>query len=192
MPVRSLYKDVLTTGDVARICRVSPVTVNRWIDKGELVGWKMPMSNVRRVNRADLIAFMKSNKINGVDALAGKWKRVVIVTQRDMSTLVSAFEDDGWRVSVTGTAYGAGYWVGRDDPQAVMVHSDLGRHIANEIREGFRPGPTILMAHQHVSIGGWDEKAIIDLTTIKPSMIVIVVSHLAEIPVSYESDSVIR
>ena len=37
-------KDVLTTGDVARICNVASRTVSKWFDSGQLRGYRIPGS----------------------------------------------------------------------------------------------------------------------------------------------------
>ena len=34
-------KDVLTTGEVAEICKVAPRTVSKWFDSGELEGYRI-------------------------------------------------------------------------------------------------------------------------------------------------------
>lgn len=51
-------KDVFTTGQVAKICKVSPRTVNKWFDSGRLRGYRDTGSSIRRVPRANLIAFL--------------------------------------------------------------------------------------------------------------------------------------
>ncbi len=50
---------VFTTGDVAKICSVTVVTVNKWFDSGKLTGYKMPGSRSRRIPRDELIEFMQ-------------------------------------------------------------------------------------------------------------------------------------
>jgi hypothetical protein len=35
-------KNVLTTGDVAKICNVAPRTVSKWFDSGQLKGYRIP------------------------------------------------------------------------------------------------------------------------------------------------------
>ncbi|HHT9125223.1 MAG TPA: response regulator [Candidatus Brocadiia bacterium] len=53
-----MNNDVLTSGEVARICNVSSPTVIKWIDSGMLKGFRIPGSKARRVARKDLLAFM--------------------------------------------------------------------------------------------------------------------------------------
>ena len=56
-------KNVLSTGEVARICHVSPRTVQKWFDKKLLNGYLIPGSKDRRIPRNELIRFMRENNI---------------------------------------------------------------------------------------------------------------------------------
>ena len=61
--MKKLSKDVLTTGEVAKICNVSLRTVIKWFDKGFLNGYVIPGTKDRRIPRSELIDFMKANKM---------------------------------------------------------------------------------------------------------------------------------
>jgi excisionase family DNA binding protein len=54
-------KRVFTTGQVAKICRVSPRTVSKWFDSGRLQGYRIPGSQDRRIPRESVIQFLKEN-----------------------------------------------------------------------------------------------------------------------------------
>lgn len=54
-------KDVLTTGDVARVCRCAPRTVAKWHDRGLLAGYRLPGTSDRRFPREAVIAFLKEH-----------------------------------------------------------------------------------------------------------------------------------
>ncbi|MFM2164090.1 MAG: Polar-differentiation response regulator DivK, partial [Planctomycetota bacterium] len=56
-------KDVLTTGEVARICNVASRTVSKWFDSGQLAGYRIPGSKDRRIPVSNLMAFMKKHNI---------------------------------------------------------------------------------------------------------------------------------
>ncbi len=56
-------KNVLTTGDVAKICNVAHRTVSKWFDSGILPGYRIPGSKDRRIPLEELIRFMKSHNI---------------------------------------------------------------------------------------------------------------------------------
>ena len=57
------YRDVLTTGQVSRICKVAPRTVCKWFDSGELRGYRIPGSRDRRIPVGELIRFMKAHRM---------------------------------------------------------------------------------------------------------------------------------
>ena len=55
MSSTSKVKDVLTTGEVAKICSVAPRTVSKWFDSGALHGYRIPGSKDRRIPLNQLI-----------------------------------------------------------------------------------------------------------------------------------------
>ena len=61
--VNLLDKDVLTTGEVAKICNVASRTVSKWFDSGQLKGYRIPGSKDRRIPVANLLAFMREHEI---------------------------------------------------------------------------------------------------------------------------------
>ncbi len=56
------YPEYLTTGVVARHCGVSKVTVLRWIEKGNLVAFRLP-GGQNRIRRDDFYAFADRHSI---------------------------------------------------------------------------------------------------------------------------------
>ena len=56
------YPQYLTTGVVARHCGVSKVTVLRWIEKGNLVAFRLP-GGQNRIHRDDFYTFAAKHKI---------------------------------------------------------------------------------------------------------------------------------
>lgn len=59
--MESYYPQYLTTGVVATHCGVSKVTVLRWIEKGNLISFRLP-SGQNRIRRDDFFTFaMKHN-----------------------------------------------------------------------------------------------------------------------------------
>lgn len=52
---------VFTIGQVAKICKVAPRTVNKWFDSGRLKGFRVPGSLDRRVPRGALLYFMREH-----------------------------------------------------------------------------------------------------------------------------------
>jgi hypothetical protein len=56
-------KDILTTGDVAKICRVAPRTASKWYDDGKLKGYRIPGSKDRRIPVDGLRQFMNQHDL---------------------------------------------------------------------------------------------------------------------------------
>lgn len=71
-------KNVLTTGDVAKICNVAPRTVSKWFDSGQLKGYRIPGSKDRRIPKSELARFMKVHNMPTATFPVGKI-RVLIV-----------------------------------------------------------------------------------------------------------------
>jgi excisionase family DNA binding protein len=65
-------KNVLTTGDVAKICHVAPRTVSKWFDNGQLRGYRIPGSKDRRIPVNELIRFMKVHNMPTAELAVGK------------------------------------------------------------------------------------------------------------------------
>ena len=79
-------KNVLTTGDVARICNVAPRTVSKWFDSGQLKGYRIPGSKDRRIPVNELIRFMKAHQMPTDLVPAGKI-RVLIADSSSQASI---------------------------------------------------------------------------------------------------------
>jgi len=89
-------KNVLTTGDVAKICNVAPRTVSKWFDSGQLKGYRIPGSKDRRIPLSELLKFMKANNMP-LDALpVGKIRVLVVDSNNDNAlSLAETLADKG-------------------------------------------------------------------------------------------------
>jgi len=76
-------KDVLTTGDVARICNVASRTVSKWFDSGQLKGYRIPGSKDRRIPMSNLLQFMKEHQIPMDGLMSGNPRLLVVDSDRD-------------------------------------------------------------------------------------------------------------
>jgi excisionase family DNA binding protein len=54
-------KNVLTTGQVAKMLHTSPRTVTKWVDSGRLQGYRLPLSPDRRIPRESLLEFIRQH-----------------------------------------------------------------------------------------------------------------------------------
>jgi excisionase family DNA binding protein len=71
-------KNVLTTGEVAKICNVAPRTVSKWFDKGQLKGYRIPGSKDRRIPLNELVRFMKVHNMPITGLPVGKIRIVIV------------------------------------------------------------------------------------------------------------------
>jgi hypothetical protein len=82
--IKKLGRDVFSTGQIAKILGTSSRTVACWIDKGELIGYKLPGVNVkvtdRRVLRHHLIDFCCRLKIPLPAMFQSSTPRVLVYT----------------------------------------------------------------------------------------------------------------
>ena len=91
-----MEKRIFTTGEVAKICDVTVVTVNKWVDSDRLKGYRMPGSNRRRIPYENLVEFLKENGMP-TDRLEEFRQRRILVVDDDpdmLDTLASAVKDE--------------------------------------------------------------------------------------------------
>jgi excisionase family DNA binding protein len=120
-------KDVLTTGQVARICNVAPRTVSKWFDTGQLKGYRIPGSKDRRIPMDDLIVFMRSHGIPLNGLVSGATNMVLLDADAQFgAALASELESlGGFSVQRTSTAFEAGVAVEGGKPDVLVVDVDL-------------------------------------------------------------------
>jgi excisionase family DNA binding protein len=117
-------KEVLTTGEVARICHVAPRTVSKWFDTGKLRGYRIPGSRDRRIPLQQLLAFMRAHGIP-LDGLDGGVCRVLVLDRGSPSELLDAMNAMG-RYNVRSAAGGfqAGVLAEQFRPHVIVLDAD--------------------------------------------------------------------
>src|SRR4030088_2953998 len=106
-------KNVFTTGEAAKICKVSQQTIIRCFDNGQLKGFRVPGSRFRRIPREALYKFMKDNGIP-TDALeSGKRKVLLVDDDTELVELMTKVLEEAGRfeVRVANTGFDAGMMV---------------------------------------------------------------------------------
>ncbi len=133
-------KDVLTTGEVARICNVAPRTVSKWFDSGQLKGYRIPGSKDRRIPVANLIQFMKSHGIPMDGIFSGKTRVLVVDDEQDITDVLRKLlsEQAGYEVETAHTGFEAGLTCERFKPHVILLDIHLGegdtRHVAELVK----------------------------------------------------------
>jgi excisionase family DNA binding protein len=133
-------KDVLTTGEVAKICNVAPRTVSKWFDSGALTGYRIPGSKDRRIPLNQLIRFMKQHGMP-LNGLRTGCTRVMIVDEEQdiVEVLEKILEDEAkYEVEVARTGFSAGVTAERFRPHVILLDMHLrdidGREICKQVK----------------------------------------------------------
>ena len=116
-------KTVFTTGEAAKICKVSQQTIIRCFDSGQLKGFRVPGSRFRRIPREQLYLFMRDNGIP-TDALeSGKRKVLIVDDDEELVELISdALERDGrFEVRSVNNGFDAGMMVKEYRPDLIVL-----------------------------------------------------------------------
>ena len=138
-------KTVFTTGEAAKICKVSQQTIIRCFDNGSLKGFRVPGSRFRRIPRDQLYSFMKENGIP-TDALeSGKRKLLVVDDDEELVELmVDVFVRDGrFEVKSANNGFGAGMLVKEFRPDLVILDVMLPDINGKEVCQRVRNDPSM-------------------------------------------------
>ena len=141
----SNMKTVYTTGEAARICKVSQQTIIRCFDSGQLKGFRVPGSKFRRIPRDVLYKFMKENGIP-TDALeSGKRKALVVDDDEELVELIrDHLESDGrFEVRIATNGFDAGMMVKEYHPDVVVLDVMLPDINGKEVCHRVRADPTL-------------------------------------------------
>jgi excisionase family DNA binding protein len=120
-------KDVLTTGEVAKICNVAPRTVSKWFDSGQLRGYRIPGSKDRRIPMTALVRFMKQHNIP-MDGLRSGQTRVLLVDSDEqiVETLRQVLgEQANYEVRTAATGFAAGVECEKFRPHVMFLDVHL-------------------------------------------------------------------
>ncbi len=133
-------KTVYTTGEAAKICKVSQQTIIRCFDNGQLKGFRVPGSRFRRIPRDQLFQFMRENGIP-TDALESG-KRKILIVDDDLELvelLTDVFERDGrFDIRTANNGFDAGMLVKDFRPDCVVLDVMLpdinGKEVCQRVR----------------------------------------------------------
>ncbi len=152
-------KTVFTTGEAAKICKVSQQTIIRCFDNGTLKGFRVPGSKFRRIPREHLFAFMRDNGIP-TDALeSGRRKVLIVDDDQDLVELMSdAFREDGrFEIRTANNGFDAGMFVKEFRPDLVVLDLMLPDINGKEVCQRVRMDPTMEMV-KIICISGMVER----------------------------------
>ncbi len=133
-------KDVLTTGEVAKICNVAPRTVSKWFDSGALTGYRIPGSKDRRIPLNQLIRFMKQHgmPLNGL--MTGRARIMIVDDEQDIvEVLEKILENEAkYEVEVARGGFAAGVTAEKVRPHVILLDMHLsdidGRSLCKHVK----------------------------------------------------------
>ena len=143
--VENPMKTVFTTGEAAKICKVSQQTIIRCFDNGQLKGFRVPGSRFRRIPRELLYKFMKDNGIP-TDALESGKRKVLLVDDdvELVELMTKVLEEDGrFEVRVATTGFDAGMMVKEYRPDLIVLDVMLPDINGKEVCHRVRADPTL-------------------------------------------------
>ncbi len=144
--------DVFSTHSAARFCRVTPMTIIRWIDEGRIKAYKTPGGH-RRIMRADLEDFCRRSSI------PMEWEehasddgtiRVLVIddeaeaAEAILDALLDQVEDaeqGAWKVERTDNAFDGGRLLASFRPHVVFLDLGLPGVDIERVAESIRQDP---------------------------------------------------
>jgi excisionase family DNA binding protein len=133
-------KDVLTTGEVAKICNVAPRTVSKWFDSGTLTGYRIPGSKDRRIPLSQLIKFMKQHNMPLNGLMTGATRVMIVDDEADIvEVLEKILEDEAkYEVEIAKSGFMAGITAEKFKPHVILLDMHLkdidGREVARLVK----------------------------------------------------------
>jgi excisionase family DNA binding protein len=141
----SNIKTVYTTGEAAKICKVSQQTIIRCFDSGQLKGFRVPGSRFRRIPRDVLYRFMKENGIP-TDALeSGKRKALIVDDDVELVELLrDMLDSDGrFEIRTANNGFDAGMLVKEYRPDIIILDVMLPDINGKEVCQRVRSDPSM-------------------------------------------------
>src|ERR1700680_2351048 len=138
-------KDVLTTGEVAKICNVAPRTVSKWFDSGALHGYRIPGSKDRRIPLNQLIRFMKHHGMP-LNGLMTRTPRILIVDDEQdiVEVLEKILEGEAkYEVEVARSGFAAGLTAEKYRPHVILLDMHLRDIDAPEVAKQVKSNPDL-------------------------------------------------
>jgi len=134
-------KTVFTTGEAAKICKVSQQTIIRCFDSGQLKSFRVPGSRFRRIPRQELYNFMRENGIPTDSLESGKRKILVVDDDEELVELiVDVLDRDGrFEVRSVNNGFDAGMMVKEFRPDIIVLDVMLpdinGKEVCVKVRQ---------------------------------------------------------
>jgi len=136
----AIEKEVLTTGEVAKICNVAPRTVSKWFDSGTLKGYRIPGSRDRRIPSSELIKFMKAHGIPLEGITSGRTRFLIVDDEREVvDTLERVLtEQTSYEIRTATSGFSAEMKCEKFRPHMLLMDIHLGEGDAKQLADHVR------------------------------------------------------
>lgn len=136
-------KEVLTTGQVAKLCNVTIRTVIKWFENGHLEGFKIPGSRDRRFPREKVIQFMQEHgfPLGELAREISTRKRILVVDDEEavLTLLGDYLRGLGlFDVETACNGYEAGMKTQAFRPHLLIIDHILGDVTGTQVAESIR------------------------------------------------------
>src|ERR1043166_7747604 len=160
-------KDVLTTGEVAKICNVAPRTVSKWFDSGALRGYRIPGSKDRRIPLNQLIRFMKQHNMPLNGLMTGATRVLIVDDEQDIvEVLEKILEDEAkYEVEVCKGGFEAGLAAEKFRPHVILLDMHLATIDAREVCKQVKSSNDLQLTKVIAMSGKLSEDEVKQLTT---------------------------
>lgn len=173
-------KSVFTTGEAAKICKVSQQTLIRCFDNGSLKGFRVPGSKFRRIPRDNLFGFMRANGIPIDDEMR---VRVLLVTEDEEieKAMRAALKgNESFSMRTVANAFDAGYGAKESTPDAIVIDCPRGidpaaaMHASLQLYPAFERTRVFALVNKRMKIAGIE-------TFVKPFDAALLVARIATV-----------
>lgn len=143
----SRQKDILTTGEVAKVCNVAPRTVSKWFDSGQLRGYRIPGSKDRRIPLNSLVRFMKAHNIPLDGLMTGKTRVLIVDSESEIvQVLVKMLsEQANYEVHVAHSGFSSGIECEKCRPHVLLLDMHLNDVRAEDVLKAVRDNSDLQM-----------------------------------------------
>lgn len=130
-------RNILTTGQVAKVCKVSVRTICNWMESGLLKGWRLPGSDDRRFLLSEVVSTMKKHQMDLGDLEQFSSPKCLIyghVPDRLKEKLAPLFEE----ILCSECPFESGFLMAEKEPLLMLVGDAVGLAVTKAFARSVR------------------------------------------------------
>ena len=118
-----MSEPVYTTGEVAKLVGVNFRTVIRWIERGELEGYKLPGRGDHRITKSSLVAFIEKYRMPmPIELVTQKPYALIVDDDPSMAYAIArVLKHRNWETRIAQNGFEAGVEVGLYKPSVMIL-----------------------------------------------------------------------